>query len=438
MTAPNLRTGAGVAALRASNLARVIRVVHREGESSRSKLVAATGLDRSTIGSLVGELAQVGILEEDSPLGRPHLPGRPSSRVTVPATGPAVIAVEIEVDYIRVEVIQLGGERIAEIRKPRSRSLLTVNDTLHDVAGLIVELERGVPADRRPVAVGVSIGALVRGSDGYLHTAPAFGWRDIPLGTLLRERLDDVRPIVIGNDADVGVLAEHMRGAARGANDVIYLSGHAGLGGGVLIGGRLLHGAAGVGGEIGHMVINPGGRMCRCGAVGCWETEVAEDAIQRQTGLAGGRSALEEALRSAEAGDAKVLAGLSRIGAWLGLGLCSLVNIFSPELFVLGGIYGRLLPFVQEDVERELGRALAAPRSMVRVIASELGLEAAPVGAAELAFRYLLSDAGAADPSRDWSAVDDAGPDAPRMARPDHIPLLRLWAGLGRGSAVGG
>src|SRR5438132_930364 len=90
-------------------------------------------LDRVLRPKRVGELAQVGILDEDSPLGRPHLPGRPSSRVTVPATGPAVIAVEIEVDYIRVEVIQLGGERIAEIRKPRSRSLLTVNDTLHDV-----------------------------------------------------------------------------------------------------------------------------------------------------------------------------------------------------------------------------------------------------------------------------------------------------------------
>src|SRR5256714_2196343 len=227
----------GVATLRGSNLARVLRVVHREGHSSRSKLVAETGLDRSTIGSLVGELARLRILEEESALG-PHLPRRPSWRVTVPPTGPTVIAVEIQVDYLRVEAIRLGGERVAELRKPRSRSLLTVHDTVHDVAGLVVDLRREPSKQTRLVGVGVSIGGLVRGSDGYVHAAPAFGWRDVPLGTLLNERFSGLGPIIIGNDADVGVLAEHIRGAAPGVGHVVYLSGHAGLAGGSLAAGH--------------------------------------------------------------------------------------------------------------------------------------------------------------------------------------------------------
>jgi hypothetical protein len=137
---------------------------------------------------------------------------------------------------------------------------------------------------------------------------------------------------------------------------------------------------------------------CRCGSVGCWETEIGERAILARAGLPsdGGRQAVDGLLDDASHGDSAALAALDATGEWLGTGLAGLVNVFDPRVVVLGGVFGRMLPHVGPTIERRLERhALAASRALVRIVPAELGIDAPLIGAAELAFDPVLADPAA-------------------------------------------
>jgi predicted NBD/HSP70 family sugar kinase len=225
--------------------------------------------------------------------------------------------------------------------------------------------------------------------------APNLGWRDVPLGAALADALKIAVPISVANDADLGALVELRRGAAIGYQHVLFISGEYGVGGGLIVDGQPLTGAAGYGGEVGHLPVNPNGSPCRCGSVGCWETEIGEAALLRMAGrpTGGGRGEVDAMLEEAETGSPAALSALDHVGHWLGIGLAGLVNIFNPELIVLGGLFGRIHPFVGTGLEHELDRrALAAPRRLVRVVPAMLGVDAPLLGAAELAFEPLIGD----------------------------------------------
>jgi predicted NBD/HSP70 family sugar kinase len=162
-----------------------------------------------------------------------------------------------------------------------------------------------------------------------------------------------------------------------------------------MVGGRPLTGAVGYAGEIGHLPVNPAGAACRCGAVGCWETEIGERVLLARAGYPAdtGRAGVDALLRDAAAGSPRVLAALDELGGWLAVGLGGLVNVLNPERIVLGGLHGRTYPFVRERLEMDLARhCLPSSRSLVSVAPAALGADAPLVGAAELAFAPLLSD----------------------------------------------
>jgi predicted NBD/HSP70 family sugar kinase len=166
----------------------------------------------------------------------------------------------------------------------------------------------------------------------------------------------------------------------------------------VIVDGQPLTGAAGYAGEVGHMPVNPAGASCRCGSIGCWETEAGERALLRRAGRSGSsdRAAVDAVLAQAEGGVPKALAALRETGTWLGIGLAGLVNLFNPSLVVLGGVFGRMAPFVAGEVEAVLDqRALRGPRDVVRVIPTRLGADATLIGAAESAFEPFLVDPAA-------------------------------------------
>jgi predicted NBD/HSP70 family sugar kinase len=225
--------------------------------------------------------------------------------------------------------------------------------------------------------------------------APNLGWKDVPLCDRLARALEATVPISIANDADLGVLAEHRRGVAVGSDDVLFVSGEVGVGGGFIVDGRPLTGADGYGGEIGHMPVRPDGAACSCGSFGCWESEIGEPAVLARAGhpIEGGRPEIEKVLAEAAAGSPAVLSGFAETGRWLGIGLAGIVNIFNPRLVVLGGLLGRIFPYVIRTLNEELDRrALPASRALVRVVPATLGVDAPLLGAAEMAFEPMLAD----------------------------------------------
>jgi len=322
-------------------------------------------------------------------------PGRPSSIARTDPAGAVVLAADLEVDSLGVATIGLGGHIFGQVRIPRSKGPTTAVTTVAELGELARPLFASLPPGYELAGVGVAVAGVVRRSDGFVHMAPNLGWRDIPLGHMIAQALG-VERVMLANEADVGALAEFRRGAARGRRNLIYVAGEVGVGIGIIYDGKPMLGTSGYAGEAGHTMINPIGRQCRCGAIGCWETEVGEEALARRVGLLsdGERSGLvSEVLARARSGAPQTLAALDDLGRWLGLGIGNLINVFNPDQVVLGGFYHALFPFLEEGVRKGVGEvALEAPLATCDLSRSALGEDAVLIGAAELVLTEVIGD----------------------------------------------
>jgi predicted NBD/HSP70 family sugar kinase len=386
------RRGGAAAELRRHNLGAVLERLHLGGPASRSELTAGTGLNRSTIADLIGELGDLGLVEE-RPAATVSGPGRPSPIVHPRPEGAVALAVELVVGSMAVATVGLGGRVYDRQRVPRPRERCSPEETVQDVAKLAGPLLDALPARSVLRGVGVAVAGLSRRADGFVHLAPNLGWRDVPLGSLVGAELGLDAVVLVANEADLGALAEHHRGVRPGARHLVYVSGEIGIGAGVIVDGKPLFGATGHAGEAGHTLVNPAGRPCRCGAVGCWETEAGEAALLRHAGLRDGAEAREELVARAVAGDATTLRAIAEVGRWLGIGIGDLINVFNPELVVLGGLYERLFRFLAAAVDEGVClRALPPSREVATITSSALGADASLLGAAELVLADVMLD----------------------------------------------
>jgi len=392
--------------LRRSNLRAVARELHLTGPRTRSQLGASTGLARSAIASLVGELVELDLAIEGAAQGN-GAPGRPSPLVSADARANVVLAMEVSGDSLAVAAIGLGGEVLATIREPHrsphqesaKSGRIDAEHVVERLATLAAELidSQARVSDVGMIGVAVAVVGVVDRRSATVVLAPNLGWHELPLAALLRDRLElgVAVPVLVANEADMGALAEARRGAAQGVDDLLYLSGEVGVGGGLLVGGRALVGASGFGGEVGHMVVDPMGARCHCGSTGCWETEIGEVAVLRRAGRRrrAGVDAIGQLVAAADGGDATARAAADATGRWLGLGVGNLINILNPHMVVLGGTFGRLHGHLRGAMLAELGkRSLDPNRGDVTVVASVLGERAALIGAAELVFDEVLDD----------------------------------------------
>jgi len=375
--------------VRRHNRTVLLRRLHVGGPCTRALLATELGLNRSTIKALVDGLAESGVVEEKVPRQRSGA-GRPSLLVLPQAHAAVVLAVDVRVDQVSIALVGLGGAILGRNSwnlRVRTREPEEVVTHVVDSA-IVLAADIGV----RMVAGGVSVPGVVRRSDGLVHEAPNLHWTDVPLGERLSSVFD--MPVMVGNDAELGALAEHLRGAARDASDAVYVSADVGVGGGVIAGGSALRGTAGYVGELGHMVVNPAGRQCYCGSTGCWETEVGEPALCRALGLREGapRGAVVAELRSLAASPALVRERLGEFTGWLTVGLVNVVNVLGPELVVLGDLFTALPSSLIAEVGEEVRRRSLVSRAVggIRLAVSTLGADVTLLGAAELAFEPVL------------------------------------------------
>ena len=381
-------TGSRPDDLRRANRAAVVRTLHLRGATNRAALAAGLELNRSTIKAVVDSLAADGVVVESLPPDRQGA-GRPSMVVTPCPRAAWVVAVEIAVGWLTVAAVGLGGPVLGQRGAgPVRRDVDPV-----ELVGRVVDAVAALSAElgSRPSAMGVAVPGLVRATDGLVRRAPNLGWSDVPLGELLTAGtgLD----VLVRNESDLGALAEHVRGCARDVDDLVFLVVDVGVGGGVISGGVSVTGAGGYAGEVGHMAVRRDGRECRCGAHGCWETEVGETALRRAVGLApeGPRSHLRRELVRLRS-ESVAPESLAEYGQWLAMGVGNLVNLLDPEVVVFGGLLADALPLVVDALTEHVAAAclVARPNALVALVPSALGASGPLVGAAEVAFAGVL------------------------------------------------
>lgn len=381
-------------AIRRYNLAVMLSHLHRDGALTRAQLTQRLGVSRSTIGSLVADLHQLGLVEETVPSGGAGV-GRPSHVVVPRDDGPFVLAVDVDVTHTTIAAVGIGGA----VRRREVVPHGPGGTTPRAIAALAVDAVENMRVEGYPgsvlAGVGVSVPGTVDRHSGRVGVAPNLGWRDEPLRSVLAELLPPTVPITVGNDADLAVLAEYRRGSARDCEDVVFLMGRIGVGAGIIVGGQVLRGRDGHAGEIGHNVVDVSGPTCHCGKNGCTETYIGDGALLALAGRQQTPSA--EAMRAlfddARAGDPATLRAVAVVAEPLGRAIASLVNTLNPERVILGGSLSQLLDLARPDIEASLEHyALEAQSRTMELVQPGLGSDSAMLGAAEVAFADLLAD----------------------------------------------
>ncbi|MGN7969467.1 ROK family transcriptional regulator [Microbacterium sp. 22296] len=372
--------------MRRANLSLVLRTVHREGPRSRAALTEATGLNRSTIADLVGELQRAGLVIERASEAQGRV-GRPSPLV-VPDPRVVAVAVNPEVDALDIGAVALDGSILARERLPQT-ALLTPERTAELVGSRVREWRRGPLSAARLVGAGVAVPGPVRSADGLVREAPHLGWKDAALAELMTDATGLTTHVA--NDAALGAVAEHLFGAARGAHDVVYLNGGAsGIGGAVIVGGMPLSGAGGYAGEFGQNrpgIVDPRDRRAVDGVL---EDEVSRGRLLEVVGSdAADDTSLAAAL--ADSTDAAVRAEIGRQRRILATALANAANVMNPAVIVLGGFLAALADLDLDALARAV-RAQTVPACAegLRVAVAELGEDRLLVGAAEAVFEIAL------------------------------------------------
>lgn len=389
------RTGPGAArqhTLRERNLELVARAVYEVPEPlSRAGVAAATGLARATVSTLVDQLVAAGLVRElpavtGGRAGRPAVPLVPAPRSVVG------LGLEVNVDYLGVRVLDLTGDVVTERVVPGALHDSDPTVVLGRLGDLAREVSDGVAAAGMTVAgARLALPGLVDPRTGLLEVAPNLGWSSLEPVPLLGLGDLDVR---VANEAKLAALAELAGDADLAAPDsFIFVSGDVGIGAAIVVDRALFLGERGWNGEIGHVVVDPAGPRCSCGAFGCLEQYAGKEAMMRAAGLPPDAplEALVTLLSDAGA-DAAVLPA----GRALGSALADFVNLLDVSTIVLGGAYTELLPWLRADVEAVLDdRVLAAPFVDLQVRAAQAGPQAALTGGAREVLQAVLADPSA-------------------------------------------
>lgn len=369
---------------------------------SRASVAEAVGLTKSTVSSLVGELITRGLLSER---GRDTIGGvgRPGRLVGLSGETVVGLGLEINADYLAACVLDLTG-RVRFERFLRHENRGTPVQEVLDALGDLGRTALKAAEAERLVPVGATIAApgLVEVDSGTLLMAPNLGWSKTSLRTEVANRLQ--RPslyVTVDNEANLAALGELWQGHGREWGDFIHISGEIGVGAAIVVGGELLRSGSGLGGELGHVTIDPHGAECPCGSSGCLERAVGLEALLAKAGLEaevgtsiavpdGGTRLLAE---SAERGDERTLDALTEAGKALGLACGAAVNLLASNTVVLGGIFAPLFDWLVGPLREELEkRALVARCADVVIVGSELGAAAAVRGAASLTLRAVCAD----------------------------------------------
>ena len=311
--------------------------------------------------------------------------------------GPLTVGVDIGGSKLLAGVVTAYGEVLESVRRESpTKSPREVEDAIVETVGEL--------AGRHPVgAVGIGAAGFVDASRASVLFSPHLAWRNEPLRDAVWRRLR--LPIVVDNDANAAAWAELRFGAAAGYRHVLCITLGTGIGGALLLDGRLFRGANGMAGEFGHMQVVPGGHRCECGNRGCWEQYASGNALVRDAReLVQADSPVAHHLRDLVAGDASALTGplvseaaregdpaaaelMREVGSWLGIGLAGLTAGFDPDCIIVGGGVSAAGELLLAPARESFGRTLTGRgfRTEPPIVAAHLGPDAGFIGAADLA-----------------------------------------------------
>jgi predicted NBD/HSP70 family sugar kinase len=373
--------------LRRLNRLRVIDTLRGEDSISRAEIARRTGLSRSTVSSLVTDLQADGLVVERSEAATAHgdQGGRPPILLSLDSSAGTAVGIDFGHRHLRVAVSDLASNVLAE-RELELDTDHSAAEGLDAAAELVAQALGDAGVDRtRVVGAGVGLPGPIEQSSGVVGSAAILpGWVGVAAAKEMKRRLDV--PIVVDNDANLGALAEAAFGAARDASDLVYIKVSSGIGAGLILNGRLYRGAAGLAGELGHVLVDPDGLVCRCGNRGCLETVASSGALVELLRRSHSSDvSVPDMLRLAREGDLGCQRVIHDAGRAIGRAVADLLNVLNPEIVVVGGDLAGAGDILLDGVREAVARAaLPAAAAACTVTAGVLGDRAQVLGAVAL------------------------------------------------------
>jgi predicted NBD/HSP70 family sugar kinase len=383
-----VRTGS-LESLRELNRLRVVETLRERGTASRAEIARVTGLSRSTVSSLVSDLQAHGLIVEHSDPEAPAsmATGRPPTLLSLDRSAGAVVGIDFGHDRIHAAVSDLSRTVLAEAVRPEDVDH-DAEDALDTAAELVDELLAETGLDHGDViGVGMALSGPIDHDRGAVRpTAILPGWEGLEVSAEMSRRLGDL-PVHLDNDANLGALAEVTLGAARDARNAVYVMISSGIGAGLIVDGRPYRGGGGMAGEIGHVLVDETGPICRCGNRGCLETFISgpalTDLLRRSRGEV---LSVHDIVRLAHGGDTGCQRAIADAGRVLGRVVAAICNVFNPDTVVVGGDLGEAGDVLLDPMREAVGRYAVAPAAEdARIVAGVLGERAQVLGALALA-----------------------------------------------------
>lgn len=397
------------AAMRDMNISLILNTLHNESPLSRADLASRTGLNKGTISTMVKELLEVNLVQEIGTDATSSDLGRPAIYLETNPDGGSLIGVEIGVDFVSIITVNFAIEIIAR-RYESTLKYIGQQAIMDRILFLLKEACDQAKKSGRPVfGIGIGLPGLVDTTSGKLLFAPNLGWKDVPMKALV-ESVVDV-PVFVSNEANLAALGENYFGAGQDSNYLLFINSGVGLGGGILINGRLVNGATGFAGEVGHMIVQQDATAitCNCGNIGCWETVAGRDALfsRVQTAIENGQSSwitdkldgdmsrlsMPLIVEAAKNNDAVALKALNETGKWLGIGAANLINALNPECVIFGGVlmgaHEYLMPIIRQTV---IEHTLSWMHEGIELVTAKHGEDAAVMGGVAIVYEDVLNN----------------------------------------------
>ncbi|SDD81592.1 ROK family transcriptional regulator [Nocardioides lianchengensis] len=373
--------------VRTDGRARVVNTLLHLGPLSRAELSRSAGLAPSTVTGLVAGLQAEGLVTEGE-RAAVHGPGRPGTRLALHRSAGLAVGLDFGKRHLTVAVSDLAHEILAEQWVGHEPDLPAVEQVARARA-LVDEALACLGTDRSAVVgIGAGIPGPVHLATGHLGDSTILpGWVDLAAAETLSEAFG--QSVQVDNDANIGGLAEWMWGSGRGSSHAVYVKLSTGIGAGLIVDGRPFAGFGGTAGEIGHIRIEPGGPICRCGRRGCLEAVTGSGLVVSRVRIGHPEvRTVADVLALARAGDARAVEALAHCGTAVGTALGAVCNVLNPEVVVLGGELAAAGAVISGPLVEALRAAtVRSAADDVEVRTGELAERAEVLGAVGLALR---------------------------------------------------
>jgi N-acetylglucosamine repressor len=395
MKTKNIISG-NASVLRNINRSMILNLIRNEQPISRAKLAQLTGLNKSTVSSIVNDLLKEDLVYETENVNQNV--GRKPIDLYLKSGKNLIGAFSIDASLTRFAIVDIDGSILStsSISTELKESKKFIEKCINEILKLMLQL--GIDKLK---GLGVSVAGIVDADKLVVNYAPNLGWEDLDIGKAIKDLWPDLQILTVGNDAKCSAQAELWFGKhPKELSNFVYLEIGPGIGSGIVVDNKILDGEFHASGEVGHMVIYEGGELCSCGNHGCWERYASDRAtVNRYIVRKYGESertvkiSIDEIIELAEKGDGIAKDVLGQTGFYLGLGISNILKAIDPQAFILGGkivqAWDIIYPEINSIVKK---RAFYGEKKNILILPTSLKVRPRLLGAATYAIKKIFDD----------------------------------------------